>query len=238
MNCGYWCEIIDYEDAFNVTVKFDSGYITKCQYSQFKKSKNIKDKLHPTVLNIGIIGDEKITDDKGKQLISFIKWCSMINRCYGKHKNRDKSYLDCSVSKDWLYYPNFKKWFKENFYEIKNETMCLDKDILFKGNKIYSPETCVFVPERINSLFSSSKSVRGCLPIGVSYCKDKKYKSNIYKRNIGQVYIGKFHTVSEAFCAYKRVKEEYIKEIADEYKDRIPKKLYEALYKYEVEITD
>ena len=50
--------------------------------------------------------------------------------------------------------------------------------------------------------------------------------------------IGRFDTPEEAFYAYKQFKENYIKEVADEYKDSIPQKLYEAMYRYEVEIDD
>ena len=53
--------------------------------------------------------------------------------------------------------------------------MCLDKDILYKGNKEYAPDKCIFVPERINKLFLKNDADRGDLPIGVTYHKNKKY---------------------------------------------------------------
>jgi hypothetical protein len=110
--------------------------------------------------------------------------------------------------------------------------MAIDKDILIKGNKIYSPETCIFVSRKINSLFVKCNKSRGQSPIGV--CKHgKKY----YVR-CSSMGIGSFKTIEEAFNAYKQYKEDYIKQVADEYKNKIPKKLYDALYKYEVEITD
>jgi len=53
------------------------------------------------------------------------------------------------------------------------------------------------------------------------------------------IYIGRFSNPKEAFYdGYKPFKENYIKQVADEYKDKIPEKLYDALYRYEVEITD
>ena len=39
--------------------------------------------------------------------------------------------------------------------------MCLDKDILVKGNKIYSPNTCIFAPENINNLLQLIKENPG-----------------------------------------------------------------------------
>ena len=51
-------------------------------------------------------------------------------------------------------------------------------------------------------------------------------------------FIGRYDTIEEAFLNYKQFKENNIKQTADKYKDLIPQKLYEALYKYEVEIND
>ena len=121
--------------------------------------------------------------------------------------------------------------------------MQLDKDILKKGNKVYSPETCIFVPRRINSLFIKSDKARGRYPIGVTLRKDNgKYRSQCdvqYEEEPRkQIQLGQFDTPEEAFYAYKQFKENYIKEVADIYKPYIPEKLYEAMYRYEVEIDD
>ena len=122
--------------------------------------------------------------------------------------------------------------------------MHLDKDILYKGNKIYSPSTCIFVPNRINTLFTKSNLTRGKYPIGVNIDnKTHKFRArcsifdNINKKVI-RVTLGSYNNEIEAFQCYKRFKENYIKEVAEEYKNLIPTKLYEAMYKYEVEITD
>lgn len=122
--------------------------------------------------------------------------------------------------------------------------MCLDKDILYKGNKVYSPKNCVFVPEKINILFIKSNKSRGGYPIGVSYHKqNRKFvaKCSIYdfKENKQKlIYLGCYDTPEKAFKAYKQFKEKHIKKVADYYKDKIPNKLYQAMYDYEVEITD
>ena len=120
--------------------------------------------------------------------------------------------------------------------------MCLDKDILFHGNKIYSPETCLIVPERINKLFTKSTKSRGEYPIGVRERRNRliAYCSITENNKTKQVNLGRFplHQVEEAFLTYKRFKENYIKQVADEYKNSIPDKVYQALYNYEVEITD
>ena len=122
--------------------------------------------------------------------------------------------------------------------------MHLDKDILYKGNKIYSPENCCFIPYRINLLFTKSDKTRGEYPIGITYDKrsDKiMVQCNTHENNKSKkVHLGSFplNRPFQAFYAYKTFKENYIKQVADEYKNLIPKKLYEALYKYKVEIND
>jgi hypothetical protein len=117
--------------------------------------------------------------------------------------------------------------------------MCLDKDILYKGNKVYSPETCVFVPERINILFVKSDKIRGEYPIGVTWRKDRgRFSSRCCDAHGTYKPLGCYDTVEGAFNAYKTFKEKVIKQVADEYKHLIPNKLYQAMYNYQVEIND
>ena len=168
----------------------------------------------------------------------------MIHRCYDPYYiNEHLTYIDCYVCEEWHNFQVFAKWFYENYYEIKNEKMNLDKDILIKGNKLYSPETCLIVPERINTLFIKCDKSRGKYPIGVSDCCNKYgckfltvYCQTLEKRE----YLGYFpiDRPFQAFTVYKNFKEEYIKEVANEYKELIPQKLYDAMYRYEVEIDD
>ena len=113
----------------------------------------------------------------------------------------------------------------------------LDKDILIKGNKVYSPETCCFVPQEINCLFTNCKSVRGKYPIGVTKTVNGKYKARINK-NGDRIDLGLFDTPEEAFQVYKIAKELHIKEVADKWRGQITEPCYEAMYAYEVEITD
>ena len=237
---GSRMKIIECINARNIVVIFDNGYKTKTTYSQFKKGQ-IKNPYDKTIYNVGYIGEGYYKLITHKNI--YKHWSSMIRRCYADNKNKfNPTYKDCSVCEEWHNFQNFGKWFDENYYTIENETMALDKDILVKGNKTYSPETCVFVPQRINSLFLKRNKSRGKYPIGTTYNKrDKKYESccHMYKNNrYTRHAIGNFDTPTEAFTAYKTFKEQYIKQVANEYKDKIPKKLYDAMYRYEVEITD
>ena len=123
-------------------------------------------------------------------------------------------------------------------YECNGEKMHIDKDILEKGNKIYDRSHMIFVPERINTLFIKCDASRGDLPIGCSLHQGKIRVSCSTLE--GQKYLGLFplNKPFQAFYTYKIFKEKYIKQIADEYKDKIPQKLYDAMYKYKVEIND
>lgn len=168
---------------------------------------------------------------------SYLAWTSMLERCYSPRYQKQKTtYIGCTICKEWLIFSNFKKWFDdpENGYQ---EGYCLDKDILVKGNKVYSPNTCCIVPNKINSLLTNRKQHRGAYPIGVT-----KRKNGTYQARIGEnrKNIGIFASPEEAFNVYKIAKEQHIKELAEKYlqEGKITRKVYNALMKYEVEITD
>lgn len=112
----------------------------------------------------------------------------------------------------------------------------IDKDIIQKGNKIYSPETCCFVPQEINNIFTKRQEYRGNYSIGVNRRKNK-YASSINK-NGQHFWLGTFETLEDAFGAYKIAKESYIKEVANEWVGQIDEKCYKALINYKIEITD
>ena len=169
----------------------------------------------------------------------------MLKRCYNsKFHEKNSTYKDCKICKEWSCFQNFAEWYYSNYYEIKGETMCLDKDILHKGNKMYSPENCVFVPERINTLFVKCNKTRGEYPIGVTYHKQaRKFMAQCsvydFEENKSELKkLGFYDTPTEAFQVYKEFKENNIKNMAEYYKGSIPDKLYNAMYKYEVSIDD
>ena len=243
MNCGETAIIVNYACYNDITVQFKStGELVKTTYQSFKNG-FVKSRFTPSVYDVGIIGNEKTKDENGKIIKSYSVWNSMLRRCYSdKEQKKYPTYRGCCVCEEWHNYSNFKNWFNNNYYEIEGEQMCLDKDILVKGNKIYSPDTCVFVPQDINKLFTKCNKIRGKLPIGVTFRKDKnKYQAQCRIFNNGksqQKYLGSYNTINDAFNAYKQFKEKYIKQVADEYKNKIPDKLYEVMYNYKVEITD
>lgn len=168
---------------------------------------------------------------------SYLKWHDMINRCYNaKFHERQPQYMECTVCEEWLNYSNFKVWYDKN--KIVGMSLDLDKDILFKENKVYSPETCCFVPHAINTLFLNGKKNRGNLPLGVHFDKSKeKYRAEVSFMG-EQIKFGTFDTAEEAFGRYKEYKEKFIKDMAIQYKGKIPDKVYQAMMNWKIEIDD
>jgi hypothetical protein len=152
-------------------------------------------------------------------------------------------YVGCTVSENFKNFQWFAEWcnnqvgFGEHDYQ-------LEKDILFKNNKIYSEDTCRFVPRTLNMMLALSNAARSTtLPIGVRKAKHgvtfNAYVGNtVAKDKTGKGYIGSFATPEEAFYAYKQKKEELIAYEAEKWHGKISEDVYDALLNYRVEITD
>lgn len=194
-----------------------------------------------SVLSVGFIGEGvHRSKKKGKHTPEYAAWRKMLIRCYDHkyHKTRP-SYEGCFVCEDWHRFQVFADWYKENYYQVANERMELDKDILVKGNKIYAPERCVFVPQRINGLLNRHTMGRGEYPIGVRLGeREKRFLARCHDIDGSLVRIGRFDTPEEAFSHYKAFKEKVIKSVAEQYRAVIPDSLCKALYNYKVEIDD
>jgi hypothetical protein len=166
-------------------------------------------------------------------------WNGIVDRCRRKRfNNRNYCYANVSMCDEWSNFNNFKEWFEKQEYYFSGYQ--IDKDILVKGNKIYSPSTCCFVPMFINSVFTNSRRNRGKYPIGVSYIKGK-FMSTIRETVDGKrvkLYLGLYNNPIDAFEAYKKEKESYIKRVAEQYKKVIAPSVYNAMYNYKVLIDD
>lgn len=152
----------------------------------------------------------------------------------GVFQNTQLCYKGCSHTfkdfQEFAEWCNTQKGFKEDFQ--------LDKDLLFKNNKIYSPETCVFLPREINKALIRMTCRRGMYPIGVTVDK-KGIRAKCADTLNNRIHlIGYFTSVEEAFEAYKSYKECVLKSLAEKWKDQIDSRAYNALMSYTVEITD
>lgn len=156
------------------------------------------------------ITKEEWVDGKKKRVwvCTFYRtWRNMISRCYRDYKlNQKPGYKDCWVCDEWKRFSVFKKWMEAQDWEGKE----LDKDILVPGNRIYSPEKCVFVGHELNSFVIDPKSGGRKYPIGVrKRSGDDKYEArcrNPFTKTTE--YLGCFATTSEAHSAWKQRKHE------------------------------
>jgi hypothetical protein len=235
-NEGLEVEIIEYNSATDCTVRYKDGYILKGKYYLDVKQGKIKNPYYPKLYNIGYIGEGDYTTIKNKiRSKSYLIWTDMIKRCYDTsiHLTR-KSYINCTVDKEWHNFQNFAKWFDENYIN----DYCLDKDILIKGNRLYSKTTCCFVPNDINILLASSIKKDRSLPLGVVKHKEG-YRAQMSLKG-KTTYLGVSKNLETAFMFYKKAKEDYIKKIAFEYynSEKIEFKVYNSLYNYKIEIID
>ena len=212
-------------------------------YNAFKNG-NIKCPYEPRVFEHGYLGEGKYKmSENGKHTDKYDIWYGMLQRCYDpKFQERRPTYKGCKAEDYLLNFQHMGEWIDENYYEVSGEVMCLDKDILCKGNKIYSRETCIFVPERINILFTKRDKLRGKNPIGVDQLPSGDYRVRCGNGYGKSVYLGTYFTKEKAFNVYKEYKEKVIKEVIDSYEGIIPEPHYSrlktAMYNYEVEIDD
>ena len=226
------CVVVNYTNYDDVTVKFvETGYETKTRMDNLKLGK-VKDYLHPSIYGKGILGEGFKQSES--QSYCFQLWKNMLKRCYSEVSfKKSPSYEQCLTSETFNHYQQFKTWCNQQL-GFGNTGWELDKDILVKGNKVYSEDTCCFVPKEINLLLVKHDKGRGDYLLGVDYHKNRKQ----FRARCSDKHLGWFNTELEAFRAYKQAKEAYIKEVANKWKDKIDPKVYDALIKYKVEITD
>ena len=183
------------------------------------------------VCGVGVNNVEEPTetrDNNGKRVVDpyYMRWVNMLKRAYDSNYSiRYPSYKDVHVCSNWLLFSNFKAWMETQDWGGKE----LDKDLLIPDNKMYSPDTCLFVSQHINSIILENNVSRGEFPLGVSFSKDKNKLRVRLKKYGKEVFIGYFITPEEASEAYKTAKNAYIKEVADTQEEPIKSALLQHL---------
>ena len=232
-------KILKYNDKKNVEIQFlKTGFETTVELGSIRNG-GVKDRYLPSVYGVGVIGDKYPSKVNGVLTKEYKLWTSMLVRCYSDNsKKRRPTYEGCEVSDNFKSYEYFYEWCNKQV-GFGVEGFELDKDLLIKGNKLYSEDSCVFIPVEINSLLVKRENMRGKYLIGVHWCNTKKvFVAQVSKNKGMQEHLGVFNTELEAFRAYKQAKETFIKEQANKFKSQIDDRAYEALMKYTVEITD
>lgn len=162
----------------------------------------------------------------------YYTWASLMQRCFdNKLKLRNPTYKDVTCIEDWKYFTLFKAWM-----EAQNWSgMALDKDIIVKGNKIYSPDNCAFVRKETNKFVIASDSARGEFPVGVSFYKPyQKFRaqcSNPFRKTTE--HLGYFLTPEEAHESWRKRKHEFAQLVAETENDPRVVAALKKRYSYE-----
>lgn len=175
-------------------------------------------------------GKHRISEG-GVKTLAYRVWKSLIIRCYCEEAQKiAKTYKGCSISPIWHDYQNFAEWYTNHPYHSFGYQ--LDKDILVKGNKIYSPETCCLVPHAINSLFNNHRASKGLYPQGLSLIPSGRYRVQM-SVNGNKTHLGVFDTIDEASYCYARSREAYVKDVAKKWQSLIAEDVYNTLMNWE-----
>ena len=192
-----------------------------CRYCFYEKNRK------ELVCGFGVNDYDPLSVYRNKDIRkSYNIWVQMISRCYCKNNNRFVQYYDCKVSDEWSKFSSFYKWWTENYKEGYH----LDKDLIGKEQRLYSPQTCCFVPQEINSFLLKRRTVKSDMPRGVSK-KGNCFSASCYfggKEN----YLGCYSNPDDAHEAYKVFKEKCAVVLANKWKDKIDAKVYNALLNF------
>ena len=175
----------------------------------------------------------------GKNVKEYSLWKHMLERCFSeKLQTLYPTYKGCNVSDNFLNYSFFYDWCQEQIgfgkVDEKGRSWCLDKDLLFVGNKTYSETACVFVPNEINLFFTDRGNARGEYPLGVYFHKASgKFVARCAVNGKLQ-YLGYFDTPEEAFAVYKPSKESLCKQLALKWESEIDERLFNAMMSWQV----
>ncbi|ATW58271.1 hypothetical protein CNR37_00064 [Pseudomonas phage ventosus] len=124
------------------------------------------------------------------------RWCGMKERAGGDRLLKvSPTYADVSCCDDWLLFSNFKAWMVTQPWNF--EKSGLDKDLRIPGSKIYSPDTCRFIPPYINNLVIEKPYARGSYPLGACFdSQSGRFKGQVRSR--GNLTTRLFDNVKEA----------------------------------------
>ena len=223
-------KIVEYQRYDDMVVEFQDEHKAKVHttYGKFKRSQ-VRNPYDKTVYGVGYLGEGKykVYIDQDHLEPVYNVWRTLLGRvCTEKHREQFLAYADCEVCEEWLCYQNFAEWWNKNTYQIGTERMHLDKDILFEGNKIYSPDTCIIVPQSINELFhTSGRKVKDSdLPHTIKRAANGRYSVTYKGKSLGIR-----DTVEECTELYLDAKRKHIREKVEEMKDEMPEKVQKIL---------
>lgn len=186
------------------------------------------------VAGVGIFEPEIYRWNQTPEILKAYRiWQGMHERAEPKYIAKRPTYAGTTVAPAFHRFVEFYEWAKEQ-QGWGLDGFQLDKDLLGKGSLIYSPGTCVFLPQRLNVMITKVGNKTTDLPPGVSRTRDGTYRT--YVRNNGKrITLGTYPSIDEAFAIYRSAKEELIREVAREYQEFIEPRAFDALMEYQVD---
>lgn len=153
---------------------------------------------------------------------SNILFYNMSMRC-NPNSSYCKKYPTYAVcTSDFKSFQDFAEWCNSSvgygIEDVNGRPWCLDKDLLFYGNKVYSPGTCCFIPEYVNNSLISRGNDRGLYPLGVTKAsgRSKRYLSRCQTFS-GRKHLGNFLNPLDAHKAWQLTKINHLREVAERY---------------------
>lgn len=202
--------ILKYTSYNNVLVKFKETGHQRIAESSHIRSGRVRDPILPSVYGVGFIGVGDYKSKNGsKNTREYDSWSHMMTRCYdSNYKAKKETYSECAVCEEWHNFQNFAEWYHNN-YPADGEKYCLDKDLKVIGNKVYSPDMCMFVSNLVNVFITDSGKTRGPHPIGVTKTPGGRFVARCSNPIAGSSdYLGTFDSELNAHLEWRRKKSE------------------------------
>lgn len=146
----------------------------------------------------------------------YATWKSMLDRCYSPSRQKKQPYYKgCSVDTAWWRFSTFKAWMETQDWEGNQ----LDKDLLCPGNKLYSPETCVFISRKVNMFITEARKNKGLYPTGVVFLKNlRKFRACCTNDGVA-INLGCFRSAEDAHGAWLECKLTLARLLAEQQSD-------------------
>lgn len=245
---GFEYVITHYEDAHNVEITWFSGEKEWVESAHAHKGTtkylNKRGTFGVGYLGYGrfIPGEKRIPHGCERMPHNLWRaWVRMLERCVGD-RVKNPSYEGCTFDESWVNCQSFIEWGilqkGHDRLESNGKTWQLDKDILVNGNRVYSPETCVFVPNEINTHFKDvEKGKDGYYGVNEIEPKHPNAKRGWVARccNVKKEreYLGFYDNPTDAYIAYRTRKIEVMSDLADKWKGEVDERVINSLQNFD-----
>lgn len=221
--------ILQYMDAKDVTVEFLNTGTVRTTRSELIRKGMIDDPLHPSVLGVGFMGDGPYGSRTHRK--EYQTWKGVLERCYcPKLKAARPTYVGVTCNPQWHNFQEFAEWCQwQKGFGLKGWE--LDKDLISMqtGYRQYGPETCVFVPQELNTFLTKFSIKQTELPLGVTQDKSGESKFRAYLTYNGKDYSFRASTAQECSEWYVTKNAECIRDIVFRYEGKLDDRATYAL---------